>query len=79
MKTRFLCGDMTVVAIIHPVLILSTILWSMEIYHVETRNTYMQQPLAYIFRTLFQHEVFVITPTLNAGSRCSRHVSHGTE
>ena len=30
----------------------------------------MQQPLAYIFQTLFQHEVFVITPTLNAGSRC---------
>jgi hypothetical protein len=31
----------------------------------------MQQPLAYILQTLFQHEVFVITPTLNAGSRCS--------
>jgi hypothetical protein len=30
----------------------------------------MQQPLAYIFQTLFQHEVFVITPTLNAGLRC---------
>jgi hypothetical protein len=29
----------------------------------------MLQPLAYIFQTLFQHEVFVITPTLNAGSR----------
>jgi hypothetical protein len=29
----------------------------------------MQQPLAYIFQTLFQDEVFVITPTLNAGSR----------
>jgi hypothetical protein len=25
---------------------------------------------AYIFQTLFQHGVFVITPTLNAGSRC---------
>ena len=37
----------------------------------------MQQPLAYIFQTLFQHEVFIIMPTLNAGSRCSRHVSHG--
>jgi hypothetical protein len=37
----------------------------------------MQQPLAYIFPTLFQHEVFVITPALNAGSRCSRHVSYG--
>jgi hypothetical protein len=37
----------------------------------------MQQPLAYILQTLFQHEVFVITPTLNAGSRCSRHVTHG--
>jgi hypothetical protein len=37
----------------------------------------MQQPLTYIIQTLFQHEVFVITPTLNAGSRCSRHVSHG--
>jgi hypothetical protein len=35
-----------------------------------TRNTLMQQPLAYIFQTLFQHEVFVITPTLNAGKRC---------
>ena len=40
-----------------------------------TRNTCMQQPLAYILQTLFQHEVFVNTPTLNAGSRC--HVSHG--
>ena len=29
----------------------------------------MQQPLAYIFQTLFQHEVFIITPTLNAGLR----------
>jgi hypothetical protein len=37
----------------------------------------MQQPLAYIPQTLFQHEVFMVTPTLNAGSRCSRHVSHG--
>jgi hypothetical protein len=37
----------------------------------------MQQPLAYILQTLFRHEVFVITPTLNAGSRCSRHVCHG--
>jgi hypothetical protein len=37
-----------------------------------TRNTCMQQPLAYIFQTLFQHEIFVITPTLNAGS--CRHV-----
>jgi hypothetical protein len=36
----------------------------------------MQQPLAYIFQTFFQHEIFVITPTLNAGSRCSLHVSH---
>jgi hypothetical protein len=35
----------------------------------------MQQPLAYIFQTLFQYEVFAITPTLNAGSRCSSHVS----
>jgi hypothetical protein len=24
----------------------------------------MQQPLAYIFQTLFQHEIFVITSTL---------------
>jgi hypothetical protein len=38
---------------------------------IYTRNTCMQQPLAYIFQTLFQHEVFVITPTLNAGSRCT--------
>jgi hypothetical protein len=39
---------------------------------------YTQQPLAYIFQTLFQHEVFIITPTLNAGSRStSWHVSHG--
>jgi hypothetical protein len=41
-----------------------------------TRNMCTQQPLAYIFQTLFQHEVFVITPTLNAGSRCSHHVTH---
>jgi hypothetical protein len=35
----------------------------------------IQQPLAYIFQTLFQHELFVIsTPTLNADSR---YVSHG--
>ena len=33
-----------------------------------TRNTCMQQPLAYIFQTLFQHEVFI---------RVARHVSHG--
>jgi hypothetical protein len=33
-------------------------------------------PRLYIFQALFQHEVFVITPTLNAGSRCLRHVSH---
>ena len=46
---------------------------------VDTRNTCMQQPLAYILQTLFQHEVFVITPTLNAGLRCSRHVSHGNQ
>jgi hypothetical protein len=45
--------------------------------HFLTRNTRMQQPLAYSFQTVFQHEVFVITPTLNAGSRCSRHISHG--
>ena len=42
-----------------------------------TRNTCMQQPLAYISKTLFQHEVFVITPILNAGSRCSRHIRIG--
>jgi hypothetical protein len=47
-----------------------------QVYNI-TRNTCMQQPLTYILQTLFQHEVFVITPTLNAGSRCSRHVSHG--
>jgi hypothetical protein len=34
----------------------------------------LQQPLAHIFQTLFQHEVFLITPTLNAGLR---HVCHG--
>ena len=39
--------------------------------HYITRNTFMQRPLAYIFQTLFQHEVFVIMPTLNAGSRCT--------
>jgi hypothetical protein len=44
--------------------------------HLLTRNTCMQQPLAYVLQTLFQHEVFVITPTLNGGSRCSRHVTH---
>jgi hypothetical protein len=40
----------------------------------------MQQPLAYIFHTLSQHEVFVITSSLNAGgrqARVARHVSHG--
>jgi hypothetical protein len=35
----------------------------MKIYY-NIRNTCMQQPLAYIFQTLFQHEVFVIMPTL---------------
>jgi hypothetical protein len=39
--------------------------------YIITRNTCMQQPLAYIFQTLFQHEVFIITPTLNTGSRCT--------
>jgi hypothetical protein len=29
----------------------------------------MQQPLAHIFQTLFQDEVFLITPTLDIGSR----------
>ena len=33
------CFDMAAVAIIHPVLILSTILWSMEISHVEIYYT----------------------------------------
>jgi hypothetical protein len=33
------CFDMASVAIIHPVQILSTILWSMEIYHVEIYYT----------------------------------------
>jgi hypothetical protein len=33
-------------------------------------------PRAYIFQTLFQHEVFAIMPTLNASSRC--HVMLGT-
>jgi hypothetical protein len=42
-----------------------------------TRNTCMQQPLAYILQTLFHREVFEITSAMNAGSRCSRHVSHG--
>jgi hypothetical protein len=30
----------------------------------------------FVFETLFQHEVFRITPTLNAGSSWSCHVSH---
>ena len=34
-------------------------------------------PRPYIFQMLFQLKLFVITPTLKAGSRCSRHVSHG--
>jgi hypothetical protein len=34
-----------------------------------TRNTSMQQPLAHIFQTVLQHEVFLFTPTLNVGSR----------
>ena len=46
-------------------------------YYRYTRNSCMQQTLAYVLQTFFQHEVFVITPTLNAGSRCSRHVCHG--
>ena len=29
------------------------------------------------FQTLFQHEVFRIISTLNAGSICLRHVNHG--
>ena len=33
------CFDLAVVAIAHPLLILSTILWSMEIYHGEIENT----------------------------------------
>ena len=33
------CFDLAVVAITHPVLILSTILWSMEIYHGEIEDT----------------------------------------
>jgi hypothetical protein len=41
-----------------------------NLIHLQTRNTCMRQPLAYIYQTLFQHEIFVITPTLNAGSRC---------
>ena len=32
------CFDLAVVAIAHPLLILSTILWSMEIYHGEIEN-----------------------------------------
>ena len=35
------CFDMAAVAIMHPVQILSTILWSMEIYHVEIEYTRM--------------------------------------
>ncbi len=29
------------------------------------------------FNTMFQHEVFQINSTLNAGSLCLRHVNHG--
>ena len=29
------------------------------------------------FQTLFQHEVFRIISTLNAGSHCLRHGNHG--
>ena len=40
----------------------------------------MQQPLANIFQTLFQHEVFVTTPTLNHREeiiqRGNRHVDN---
>jgi hypothetical protein len=45
-----------------------TVKYQTSVYKL-TRNTCMQQLLAYIFQTLFQHEVFVTTPTLNAGSR----------
>jgi hypothetical protein len=38
----------------------------------------MQRPLAHIFQTFFQNiKVVLISPTLNAGSRCPRHVNHG--
>jgi hypothetical protein len=39
----------------------------------------MQQPLAFIFQNVFQHEVFLPTPAMNAGALAlSRHVSHGS-
>ena len=48
-----------------------------------TRNTCLQQPLAFVFKhcfnTIFQHEVFRIISTLNAGSSCLRHVIVGHE
>ena len=40
---------------------------------VPTRVNYkymLQRSLAFIFQTLFQHEVFLSMPTLNTGSRC---------
>jgi hypothetical protein len=37
----------------------------------------MQQSLAYIFQTLFQHEVFVINANTERSLALSRYVSHG--
>ncbi len=37
--------------------------------HAETRRLHFQK--------LFQHEVFKIISTLNAGSHCLRHGNHG--
>jgi hypothetical protein len=32
----------------------------LRVLHCSTRNTCMQQPLAYVPQTLFQHEVFLM-------------------
>jgi hypothetical protein len=48
-----------------------------EFVRSTTRNTCMQQPLAFVFQTLFQRELFGITSKLNACSGYSHQMSHG--
>ena len=54
-----------------------------EQFYLFTRNTCLQQPLAFISKhcvnTMFQHEVFRVISTLNAGSLCLRLVNHGNK
>ena len=56
----------------------ATLIFTCREYSYTTRNTCLQQPLA-VFPNIvtFQHEVFRIISTLNAGSLCLHHVYHG--